>query len=232
MMNMRGAIRRGGSLAVVAILTGCSAPTGYHYEAVGAKLVSNDPCASARVSSAVTIRALNAKAGHPGGPPSAVLALRDPKAPHDIGERPQDLLCHATLAMRDGKTQSGFLSLTNRGRGAPMEVSWQSDRQLSQKVDAQDKKEEAQAKELARRGQKCERDAKEQIPIILGLGQNPRIAKISEMANESVDGRIRCSLRLHWSNGLIEGGVFREWRNDYGKLMVGWQRNYAIPPRR
>lgn len=236
MRGVRGAVGKALSIAVMAILAGCSAPPGYHYAVLGTKLIPNDPCLSPQVRSAGAMNYLNAKVGRFGGPPGVVVAIRDPKEPPGIAESPHHLLCHATLVMRGGKTQSGIISVVDPGGTRPLHVSWRSDQMLAQNIQTQDKKEEERARSIyngrEKRGRKCKRDAKSQIPLILGLGKRPRIQNVSGFINESIAGEIKCYLKIHWSNGLVEGGTFREWRNDYGKVMVGWQRDFAIPPNR
>lgn len=210
------------AVVTLSILAGCSAPRGYHYEVGGLTPVPNDRCMYPQIRSAGAISYLNANVGKPGGPPGPVVTIENPRTPQGMIESPENLTCHATIIFRGGSRQSGDISFYNPGGNAPLDVSWVSDSQMAEERRAHERA-------IERKAQECSREARAQIPFILDLGSRPFIVKTSNATDESYGGTMQCFLYLHWSNGLVEAGTFREWRNDYGKTMAAWKRQFVLP---
>ncbi len=210
-------------VALLLMLAGCTAPPGYHYETGGLTPVPNDPCMYPQMRSAGALSYLNAKVGKPGGPPAPVVLVENPRSPRNFLESPQNLTCHETIIMKGGLRQSGDVSIDDPGGNKPLEVTWISDSKMA-------KERKAYADARKQKAQACSREARAQIPDILGLNGTPFIVKTSNVTDESYGGMMQCFLYLHWSNGLVEAGIFREWRNDYDKVMVDWKRQFVLPP--
>ena len=73
-------------------------------------------------------------------------------------------------------------------------------------------------------------DVRQNLPGVLGLGPNAAtIVSVHYVGGESLyktprgGDVIECYLEVHWSNGLMTPGTFKEWQDQYGQVDVGWQ---------
>ena len=73
-------------------------------------------------------------------------------------------------------------------------------------------------------------DVRANLPRILGLGPDAAsIVEVDPFPSTAIyktprgGDVIECDhVEVHWSNGLVTVGTFKEWQDDYGQIDVGW----------
>jgi Signal transduction histidine kinase regulating citrate/malate metabolism len=120
-----------------ALVAGCMAPKGYHYETGSFTATPNDPCMQSFVNSKGFLSWVNSSAGKPKGVSHSVthlsgttdasatdlMALKLPYAGEGAGSQAA-IACYATAHFQDGTSEDGLIDISAPGDNQPINVVW------------------------------------------------------------------------------------------------------------